>query len=31
MAPMAEVIKGMAFGWTPKAHSAFEEIKAKLT
>ena len=31
MAPMAEVIKGTWFVWTPKAQSAFEDIKSKLT
>jgi len=31
MVPMTKVIKGTSFRWTPKAHSAFEEIKAKLT
>jgi len=28
---MIEVIKGTSFKWTPKAHSAFNEIKTKLT
>jgi len=28
---MTEVIKGISFRWTPKAQSAFEEVKLKLT
>ena len=28
---MAQVIKGSSFKWTPKAQSALEEIKSKLT
>jgi len=31
MAPMTEVINGASFMWTPKAQSAFEEIKTRLT
>ena len=31
MAPMAEVIKGTSFKWTPKAQATFEEIKTRLT
>ena len=31
MAPMTEVIKGTSFIWNPKAQSAFEDVKAKLT
>jgi len=31
MALMTEVIKGTSFKWTLKAHSAFEEIKIKVT
>ena len=31
MAPMTEVIKGTSFEWTPKAQTAFEEVKSKLT
>jgi len=31
MAPMTEVIKGTSFVWTPKAQSAFEEIKVRPT
>ena len=31
MAPMTEVIKGTSFQWMPKAQSAFEEIKRRLT
>ena len=30
-APVTEVIKGTSFRWTPKAQSAFEEVKLKLT
>jgi len=28
---MTEVIKGKSFTWTPKAQSAFEEVKKRLT
>ena len=28
---MTEVMKGTLFMWTPKAQSAFEDIKSKLT
>jgi len=31
MAPMIEIIKGTSFRWTPKAQSAFEEVRLKLT
>jgi len=31
MAPMTKVIKGTSFVWTPKAQSAFKEIKISLT
>jgi len=31
MAPMTEVIKGTSFKWNPKAQTAFETRKAKLT
>jgi len=31
MAPMTEVIKGTSFIWTPKAQSAIEKIKTRLT
>jgi len=31
MAPVTEVIKGTSFKWTPKAQSAFDEVKKKLT
>ena len=31
MAPITEVIKGTSFKWTPKAQSAFKEVKKKLT
>jgi len=31
MAPMIEIIKGTLFHWAPKAQSAFEEIKRRLT
>ena len=31
MAPMTEVIKGTSFRLRPKAQSAFEEIKTRLT
>jgi len=30
MAPMTKVIKDTSFKWTPKAQSAFEEVKNKL-
>ena len=29
MAPMTEVIKGSSFQWSPKAQTAFDEIKLK--
>ena len=31
MSPMTEVLKGSSFQWNPKAQSAFEEVKKKLT
>ena len=31
MAPMTDVVRGTSFQWTPKAQSAFEEIKIRLT
>ena len=31
MAPMTEVLKDTSFKWNPKAQSAFEEVKKKLT
>ena len=31
VAPMTEVLKGRSFEWTDQAHSAFEEIKRRLT
>jgi len=31
IAPMTEVIKGTSFHWTPKAQSAFGEIRRRLT
>ena len=31
MAPMTEELKGSSFKWSPKAYSAFEEVKTKLT
>ena len=31
MSPMTEVLKGASFQWNPKAQSAFEEVKKKLT
>ena len=31
MSPMTEVLKGASFKWNPKAQSAFEEVKKRLT
>jgi len=31
VAPMTELLKGRSFEWTDQAHSAFEEIKRRLT
>ena len=31
MSPMTEVLKGSLFQWNPRAQSAFEEVKKKLT
>jgi len=31
VAPMIDVLKGKSFEWSAQAHSAFEEIKKRLT